>query len=132
MRPINIMLVDDHIPTRDQVKTLLSHEADMRVIAIAGSAEEALELDRALHPDVVIMDIMLPGMNGIEGTRHILSEHPQAKILALSNHSGPALVHAVLEAGGLGYVRKHRAGEELVAAIRQVSTGQKYSNADTL
>jgi two-component system invasion response regulator UvrY len=126
MEPIRILMVDDHVPTREQVKALLCTQPDMTVVAEAGSAEEALDLERKLHPDVVLMDIMLPGMNGIEATRRILSGRPEARILVLSNHSGPVLIQSVFDVGGLGYVRKNRAHEELIPAIRMVSTGERY------
>lgn len=123
---MKIMLVDDHVPTREAIKTLITQEQDFSVVAEAGTAEEALDLDRDLKPDVVVMDIMLPGMNGIEATRRILAERPGARILALSNHSGASLIQAVQHAGGLGYVRKNRAFEELIPAIRAVGAGKPF------
>ena len=126
MNPIRIMLVDDHVSMRQQVEALLGGDAELTVIAEAGSAEEALDMDRKLHPDVVVMDIMLPGMSGLEATRRILSERPEAKILVLSNHSGPALIQAVFDAGSLGYVCKNRAYEELIPAIKSVGARARY------
>lgn len=126
MNPIRILLVDDHVSMRKQVEALLGGDAELTVIAEVGSAEEALDIDRKILPDVVVMDIMLPGMSGLEATRRILSERPEAKILVLSNHSGPALIQAVFDAGSLGYVRKHRAYEELIPAIKTVGAGERY------
>ncbi len=123
---VRILLVEDHVPTREQVKVFLGQETDLTVVAEAGSAEEAIEKARLFTPDVVVMDIMLPGMNGIDATSRILSELPKTRILAFSNHAGPALIQAVLGAGGLGYVRKNRASEELIPAIRAVSEGKRY------
>ena len=131
MNPIRIMLVDDHVSMRKQVEALLGGDAEITVIAEAGAAEEALDMNRKLLPDVVVMDIMLPGMSGLEATRRILSERPEAKILVLSNHSGPALIQAVFDAGSLGYVRKNRADEELIPAIKVVSRGEKYTDGST-
>jgi len=123
---MRVLLVDDHTPTREHVKTLLSQEQDLNVVAAVGSAEEALEMARLHRPDVVVMDLMLPGMNGVDATRLLLGEMAETRIMVLSNHSSPALVRAVLEAGGLGYVRKNRACDELIPAIRVVGAGRQY------
>lgn len=123
---MKVLLVEDHIPTREQVKSLISQEADLTVIAAVGSGEEAIETARKLLPDVVVMDILLPGMNGIDATRSILKERPRTCVLALSNHAGPTLVQAVMSAGGLGYVSKNRASDELILAIRAVGAGKTY------
>ena len=121
---MKILLVDDHTPTREHVEVLLRNETDMNVVAAVGSAEEALEADSRLLPDIVVMDIMLPEMNGIEAIRRILSVRPDARILVLSNHSGTVLMQAVMEAGGLGYVSKNRANEELIPAIRAIAADE--------
>jgi len=123
---MKVMLVEDHVPTREQVKTLIGLEKDMEIIAAVGSAEEAIEIAEQLQPDVIVMDILLPGMNGIDASRSILAENPGIHILALSNHSGSALVQAILDVGALGYVRKNRAFEELISAIRTVGAGKQY------
>lgn len=120
------MLVEDHKPTRDEMRALIGREPDMEVVAEAESGEEALGMARAEKPDVAVMDILLPGMNGIETTRKLLAEQPGVKVLALSNHFGDSLVKAILEAGGLGYVRKSKAFEELIPALRQVDAGRQY------
>lgn len=124
--PMDILLVDDHVPTREEIKALIGQEPDLHVVGEAGTAEEAFVLARELKPDVVVMDIMLPGINGVEATRLILAEHPQMHVLALSNHSGTSLVQAVQNAGGLGYVPKNRAFEELIPAIRTVGAGHPF------
>ena len=103
----------------------------MEVVAQVGTAEEAIEAARRLEPDIVIMDILLPLMNGIEATRTILSDRPGTRILALSNYSGPILVQTILDAGGLGFVRKNRAFEELIPAIRAVGEGKRYVGENT-
>jgi len=123
---MRVLLVEDHVATREQVKALIGQEKDLVIVAEVGSGEEAIKSFKVMDPDVVVMDIMLPGMTGIAATRRIIAERPRARILALSNYSGPALVQAVLDAGGLGYVRKNRALEELVAAIRTVGAGQQF------
>jgi two-component system, NarL family, invasion response regulator UvrY len=123
---MNVLLVDDHVPTRETIKSLVDQERDLSVVAEAGTGEEALDLARDLLPDVVVMDIMLPGINGIEAARRMLAERPGTRILVLSNHSGTTLVQAVLKVGSLGYVRKNRAYEELIPAIRLVGAGQPF------
>jgi len=123
---MKILLVEDHVPTREQVEALLSPENDLVVVAQVGTAEEGIQMAKQLGPDVVVMDIVLPGMNGIEATRCILLDRPATRIVALSNHAGATLVQAVLDAGGLGYVRKNRAFEELIPAIRAVHDGKRY------
>jgi DNA-binding NarL/FixJ family response regulator len=127
---MRIMLVDDHKPTRDEVRGLISIEPDMTVVAEADTGEDAVRLAREHRPDAIVMDIMMPGMNGIETTRRILTEQPDIKVLALSNHSGRSLVLAILNIGGLGYVPKNRAFEELIPALRCVADGQQYIRPD--
>jgi len=120
------MLVEDHQPTRKEMRSLIEGESDMTVVAESPTGEDAVDKARELHPDIIIMDILLPGINGIETTRQIRAELPEVKVLALSNHIGDALVRAILKVGGLGYVRKRRAFEELVPALRSVAAGKKY------
>ena len=131
---MNVLLVEDHVATREQVKHLLSQEPDLTIVGQAGTGEEGIDAAKQLSPDVVIMDIVLPGMNGIEATREILANCPTTQIIALSNHSGLALVQAIMAAGGRGYVRKNRAFEELIPAIRAVCDGKRYvgENANRL
>lgn len=105
---------------------MIGRETDMTVVAEAGTGEEAIEKARTENPDIVVMDILLPGINGIEATRQIREEQPDVKVLALSNHFGESLVLAILDAGGLGYVPKNRAFEELIPALRAVGAGQQY------
>lgn len=122
---MRILLIDDHKATREEIRALIEREADMRVVAEAGTGEAGVDQALAQHPDIVVMDILLPGMNGIEATRRILAEQPGIRVLALSNHSGESLEQAILDAGGMGYVRKSNAFEELVPALRLVHAGQK-------
>ena len=123
---MRVLIVEDHKATRAEMRALIEREPDMRVVAEAETGEESVSLARTEHPDVVVMDILLPGMNGVDATRKIRAEHPDAKVLALSNHFGESLVQAILDAGGLGYVRKGRAFEELIPALRSVASGQQY------
>ena len=123
---MRILLVEDHKPTRDEMRALIEQQADMTVVAEAATGEDALDKARAEHPDVVVTDILLPGMNGIDAARKIRTEQPDVRVLALSNHFGESLVQAILDAGGLGYVRKGRAFEELIPALRSVASGEQY------
>lgn len=123
---MNILLIDDHGQTRKEMSALINAEKDLAVVAEAASGEEGIKQAQQHKPDLIVMDILLPGISGIEATKTILATDPAVKILALSNHSSQILVQAVLDAGAAGYVRKDRAFEELVPAIRQVATGQQY------
>jgi len=105
---------------------LINAEKDLNVVAQAATGEEGTLKTSELKPDLVLMDILLPGINGIEAIKAIIANNPAAKILALSNHSGHILVQAVLKAGAMGYVRKGCAFEELVPAIRSVAAGKQY------
>ncbi len=126
---MRILIVDDHDATREELCLLIEREADMRVVAEADSGEAALIKVCETSPDIVVMDILLPGMNGIEATREILAVQPGIRVLALSNHFGESLEQAILKAGGMGYVRKNRAFENLIPALRAVYAGQQVRMA---
>lgn len=121
---MRILLVEDHKPTREVMRALIEEQTDMQVVGEAPTGEDAVSLSRDLHPDIVVMDILLPGMNGIEATRKILAAQPEVKVLALSNHFGESLVQAIVDAGGLAYVQKSMAFEELIPALRSVAAGK--------
>jgi two-component system, NarL family, invasion response regulator UvrY len=123
---MNILLVDDHDATRKETSALISAEKDMAVMAEAATGEEGVVKTGELKPDLVVMDIILPGINGIEATKNILANNPDVKILALSNYSGNVLVQALLKAGARGYVHKGNAFEELIPAIRAIAEGKQY------
>lgn len=123
---MDILLVDDHAATREEMVSLIAEEDDLDVVGQAGDGEEGVRLARELHPDVIVMDVVMPGMNGIAATEAVRASDPDARILALSNHTGSNLVDVVLRAGATGYVRKDRAYEELVPAIRAVASGKQY------
>ena len=127
---LKVLLVEDHAPTRAEMRSLIEHEADMAVVAEAGSGEEALQSVAQAAPAVVVMDILLPGINGIEATRAVRDARPGIQVLALSNHSSRGMVQSLLDAGGLGYVRKDHAFEELVAGIREVAAGRMFLGRD--
>jgi DNA-binding NarL/FixJ family response regulator len=123
---IRILVADDHEIMRDGLRNLLEKEPGMKVLAGAGNGREAVRYAKKLKPDVVIMDVSMPDMNGIEATRQILSERPQTKILTLSMHSDRRFVAETLSAGASGYLLKDCAFEELTHAIRTVVGGQTY------
>lgn len=123
---MDILLVDDHTATREEMASLLKAQDDLEVIGQAARGEEGVHLAQQLHPDVIVMDMVMPGMNGIAATAAILAHQPQARILVLSNHTGSNLINVVLRAGASGYVRKDCAYEELIPAIRAVATGKQY------
>ena len=108
-----ILLADDHRVVREGLRTLLSQEADLSVIGEAADGREVVELARSLHPDVIIMDIAMPEMNGIEATRLIVAENPAIRVVALSMYADRRFVMQILRAGDLGYVLKEAAFEEL-------------------
>jgi len=121
-----ILLADDHRIMREGLASLLQSQADMEVVQHASDGLEAVNLSRELCPHVVVMDLTMPGMNGIEATRRITNEVPQAKVLCLSAHGDTRFVSAVLDAGATGYLLKDCAFEELVSAIRTVIGNQFY------
>jgi DNA-binding NarL/FixJ family response regulator len=124
---ISVLLVEDHRLVREALRDTLAREPDISVVGEAGDAAGALERSRALMPDVVVLDIGLPDMNGIEVTNR-LKEEPGAgpKVVALSAYSDKRFVTEMLRAGAGGYVTKSAAGTELVRAIRSVAEGQTY------
>lgn len=121
-----ILLADDHQVVREGLRTLLAQEPDLSVIGEAADGREVVALARTLHPDVIIMDIAMPELNGIEATRLIISESPSISIVALSMYADRRFVTQILRAGALGYVLKEAAFEELARAIRTVATGKPY------
>ena len=123
---IRIILADDHKIIRDGLRSLLEQEEDIEVVAQAKTGHEAVELVAKFLPHVVIMDIAMPDMNGIEATRHITNSFENVKIIALSMHSDRKFVIEMLKAGASGYLLKNCAFEELANAIRTVTAGKTY------
>jgi two-component system, NarL family, response regulator NreC len=123
---IRIILADDHQIVRQGLRTLLAGELDMQIVGEADGGRKTLELAQELAPDVIIMDISMPDLNGIEATRQILVESPGVKVIALSMHSDSLFVLNMLRSGALGYLLKDCALEELVKAIRTVMRHQTY------
>lgn len=123
---IRVLLADDHKIVRDGLRTLLEKHADIVVLGEAEDGREALQLTKKLSPDVVVMDIAMPDLNGIEATRQILSEYPGIRVVALSMHSDKRFVSEMLKAGASAYLLKDCAFEELITAIRTVIKGKIY------
>lgn len=125
---IRILIVDDHGVMRAGLKALLDAQPDMRVVGEAGDGESAVEMAREINPDVVVLDLELPGMSGIQATQKIRESCPDTHVLALSMHEDRSFVRAVMAAGGAGYVAKNALGDELVSAIRTVHKERTYIN----
>lgn len=123
---IRILLVDDHTVLRAGLKALLDSEPDMKVVGEASTGEEGLERAQHLKPDVVVMDLSMPGMGGMEATRQITASDLGSKVLVLTMHAEEEYLLAVLEAGGSGYVRKTSADQDLTHAIRAVSKDEVF------
>lgn len=123
---IRILLADDHGVMRQGLRSLLEQEADMEVVGEAEDGQKALDLVRELVPDIVVMDITMPNLNGIDATRRIVGEFPKIKVIALSIHSSKRFVSDILRAGASGYIVKESLFDELVRAIRTVRTDHTY------
>lgn len=126
---IQVLLADDHTIVRDGLKLLLESQPDMRVIGEASNGNEALRLTQELSPDVVLMDIAMPELNGIDAAQRICDEHPKVKVVILSMHSSSEHIFRALRAGAVGYLLKESAGEEVATAVRSAFAGQRYLSA---
>jgi DNA-binding NarL/FixJ family response regulator len=123
---IKILLADDHKIVFDSLKSLLDNQPDMQVVGGAENGRVAVEQVHEIKPDVVIMDVTMPNLNGIEATRQITSQHPEIKVIALSMHSDKQFVTGILSAGASGYLTKNCSFDELVKAVRLVAENKKY------
>jgi len=123
---VRILLADDHAIMRQGLHSLLEKETDMEVVGEVADGRKALELVRELVPDIVVMDISMPNLNGIEATHQITKELPNVKVIALSIHSDRRFVAGMLKAGASGYILKDCLFDEFVRAIRTVATGEIY------
>ena len=123
---IRILLADDHAMLREGLRSILSKERDVEVVGEAADGRSAVELARKLAPDVVVMDVGMEGLNGIEATRQIRALGPKTRVIALSTHSDRRYVIGMLEAGAAGYLVKVSAYDELRQAVRAVASGRTY------
>src|SRR6266545_286697 len=126
MKPIRILLADDHAVVRQGFKMILDAQADMEILGEAGNGREAVELAEKLHPDVVVMDVAMPELNGIEATRRLVQSAPHTRVLALSMHKDSVYVREILRAGARGYLLKDSPAGDLLAAVRAVASGEGY------
>lgn len=124
---VRILLVDDHQVLREGLRSLLEQEAEMEVVGEAGDGMTALRLVRELEPDIVIMDVNMEGLDGIDATRMISREHARSKVLALSMFLRKTFVTEMFKSGAAGYLLKDNAFAEIVEAIRTVQRGEKYA-----
>jgi len=123
---IRAVVVDDHAVVRSGIKLLLEREEDIEVVGEAGNAKDAIFRARALKPDVILLDVVMPGESGIEVLPNLLKESPKTKVLVLSMQDDPNYVREAFAAGASGYVLKEAADEEVVAAVREIANGGRY------
>ncbi len=126
MKRIRILLADDHGVVRQGFKMILGAQADMEVVGEAANGREAVELAGRLKPDIVVMDVAMPELNGIEATRRLAETAPHVRVLALSMHKDSVYVRETLRAGARGYLLKDSGANDLVAAVRAVASGEGY------
>lgn len=130
MKKINILLVDDHSIVRDGIKSTLKDQKHFNIIGEAANGKDAIERVKELNPDVVIMDITMPEMNGIEAAGVISKKHPDSKVLILSMHDNETYILKSVEAGAYGYLLKDVDKDEFVKAITAIFNGEKYFNTN--
>ena len=126
MNKIKVLLIDDHAIMRDGIRAILSLHDDIDLVGEASEGQEAIEKTRELSPDVVIMDVAMPDMDGIEATRRIRKESPNVKIIMLTQYDNKEYVLSAIKAGAAGYVPKRALGSELISAVRAVNRGESF------
>lgn len=126
MAKIRVVLADDHETVREGLRLIIASQSDMEVVGEAGDGVVAVESVRALVPDVVVMDISMPKLNGLKATEQLKAHCPQVKVLALTRHGDDGYLQQLLQAGASGYVLKQSHPTALLAAVRAVATGGKY------
>jgi len=123
MKKLRVLLADDHKIVRDGLRLLIDAQRDMRVIGEAGNGKDALQQAHDLKPDVVVMDLSMPKLNGLQATERLKAEQPKVKVVALTVHEDPSYLLQLCKAGAVGYVLKRSAGDDLIRAIRAVARG---------
>lgn len=129
---VKVFLADDHPIVRQGIRGMLEREPDFQVIAESGDGIETLNLVEKLKPDVLIVDLMMPGLNGLEITRQVTSRHPRLRVIVLSMHTDEAYIRQSLKNGASGYVVKDSLPQELATAVRSVLKGQRYLNPNVM
>ena len=124
--PIRVLIIDDHPVVRNGLRRVLESEADIEVVGEAGDAAHAVFETRAKKPDLILMDVVMPGKSGIEAIPDVLHDAPGAKVLILSMQDDPNYVRQAFAAGATGYILKEAADTDLVAAVREVAAGRNY------
>lgn len=127
---IQILLIDDHELIRSGVEALLNEDPDMEVVAVGSCGEEAISLNHKLKPDIILMDVNMPGMDGIEATKRILRDNPHSKVIALSVHEDGLIPSQIIKSGAKGYLNKGCHVEEMTKAILSVHRGGQYISTD--
>lgn len=126
---VKILIADDHKAMRVCLRSLIEKQPDMDIVAEAENGRIAVRLTRSIRPDIIVMDIHMPELNGIEATRRIIDEFPGSKVVALSMHSDRQFVMGAIDAGVSGYLLKESASEELTLALRTVADNRLYLSA---
>jgi DNA-binding NarL/FixJ family response regulator len=127
--PITVLLADDHAVVRDGLAVLLERSGEMRVVGVADDGRSAVQEARRLRPAVIVMDIAMPELNGIDATMEVMRILPETKVVILSMHYSSEHIYRALHAGALGYVLKDSAGAEVVQAVKTVASGRRYLSA---
>ena len=130
MSPIRVLIVDDHEIVREGLQILLSEETDFEVVGTAADGTDAVALAETSNPDVVLMDLVMPGMNGIEATRHILGRNPAARVLVLTTFADDQRVRDAIQAGAIGYLLKDVLKTDLLRALRDAAIGRPSLHPD--
>lgn len=124
MGSIKVLLAEDHVVVREGIRELIQREEDMEIVGEAGDGEEAVQLAEQLKPDIILMDIAMPKLNGIKATQRIKGSHPSISVLVLTAYDNEEFIFALLEAGAAGYLLKNVGSRELLNAIRAVYDGE--------
>jgi len=130
MSDIRVMLTDDHAVVRSGIARLLERSDDITIVGEAESGEQGYQLYSELEPDVMVMDMSMPGIGGLEALRRIITRHPKAKVIMFSMHENVAFAVQAMTAGAVGYVAKSGEAQELVSAVKQVMSGKSYLNTE--
>src|SRR5215203_6647068 len=129
-QPARLLIADDHALVREGMRTVLSGEEDIQVVAEARDGEEALSYCRELQPDLILMDVRMPVMDGLEATRRIKEEMPQVSVVMVTMHENPDYLFEAVKAGAAGYVLKDASGERLLGAVRRTLEGESPLNQE--